>query len=124
MAVKTKKTKKMEADLNQAAAELIRMAKEGGVEQNFFFVTTFERYTTQLNTLDELKKIIDSSDTMVEKEYVKGRPNLSVHPAIDAYNKTSTAANQTAATLLKLIMAFASGPMMNDGGLRDDDIDL
>ena len=40
---------------------------------------------------------------MVTKEYVKGRGNVYTHPAIGEYNRTSTAANQTVQTLMKVI---------------------
>ena len=49
---------------------------------------------------------------MVTKEYVKGRGNVYTHPAISEYNKTATSANQTVATLIKIIKE-----------LRDDDTD-
>lgn len=49
---------------------------------------------------------------MVTKEYVKGRGNVYTHPAIGEYNKTATSANQTVATLIKIIKE-----------LRDDDTD-
>ena len=117
-------SKRMEKRLNQAAAEMIRMAEEGGVEQNFFFVTTLERYKTQLDLLKRLRQEIDSGELLVEKEYVKGRKNLVANPAIGEYNKTSTAANQTAQTLIRIITTFAEGPVMNGAGSGDDEIDL
>lgn len=116
--------KKPDSQLNKAAAELIRMAEEGGVEQNFFFTTTFNRYKVQLNTLTKLQKELDKGELLVEKEYVKGRKNLVANPAIGEYNKTSTAANQTVQTLIKIITTFAEGPVMNGASSGDDEIDL
>ena len=110
--------------LNKAAAELIRMAEEGGVEQNFFFTTTFNRYKVQLNTLTRLQRELDKGELLVEKEYVKGRKNLVANPAISEYNKTSTAANQTVQTLIKIITTFSEGPVMNGAGSGDGEIDL
>ena len=117
-------SKRQEKRLNRAAAEMIRMAEEGGVEQNFFFVTTLERYKTQLSVLDRLREEIDGGELLVKKEYVKGRENLVANPAIGEYNKTSTAANQTAQTLIRIITTFAEGPVMNGAGAGDDEIDL
>ena len=122
MAVKKKTTKK--SNLNTAAAQLIEMAERGGVEQNFFFTTTFNRYKVQLNTLTRLQKEIDDKDLLIEKEYVKGRVNLVANPAISEYNKTATAANQTVATLLKIITTFADGPVLGASTGEDEDIDL
>lgn len=90
-------------DLNKKAEELIKMAESSGVEQNFFFMTTFKRYQTQLNTLGKLEAEIRESGTIITKEYVKNRANVYIHPAVSEYNRTSTAANQTVQTLLKII---------------------
>ena len=98
--------------LNEQAKEILRIAQEHGVEQNFFFITTFKRYQVQINILNELEKKINEDGTLVTKEYVKGRGNVYTHPAIGEYNKTATSANQTVATLIKIIKE-----------LRDDDTD-
>lgn len=90
-------------DLNQQAKEILNIAEKHGVEQNFFFITTFKRYQVQINILNDLEKTINSDGTLVTKEYVKGRKNIYTHPAITEYNKTSTAANQTVQTLVKII---------------------
>lgn len=124
MAERKPPAREPEKKLNTAAAELIRMAEEGGVEQNFFFTTTFNRYKVQLNTLTKLQKELDKGELLVEKEYVKGRKNLVANPAISEYNKTSTAANQTVQTLIKIITTFAEGPVMNGASSDSDEIDL
>lgn len=90
-------------DLNAMAEEILRIAAEHGVEQNFFFLTTFKRYQVQIKILNDLEKTIKAEGNMVTKEYVKGRKNVYTHPAIGEYNKTSTAANQTMQTLLKIV---------------------
>lgn len=98
--------------LNEQAQEILRIASEHGVEQNFFFITTFKRYQVQIKILADLEKTIQAEGNTVTKEYVKGRKNVYTHPAIGEYNKTSTAANQTVQTLMKII-----AQMRND----DDD---
>ena len=95
-------------DLNQQAKEILNIAEKHGVEQNFFFLTTFKRYQVQINILNDLEKTINSQGTLVTKEYVKGRENIYTHPAITEYNKTSTAANQTVQTLVKIITTLRS----------------
>lgn len=89
--------------LNEQAQEILAIAEKHGVEQNFFFLTTFKRYQVQINILNDLERQIKESGTLVTKEYVKGRGNLYTHPAIGEYNKTATAANQTVTTLVKII---------------------
>jgi hypothetical protein len=53
--------------------------------------------------LNRLEKKIKEDGALVTKEYVKGRENIYTHPAIGEYNKTATAANQTVATLMKIV---------------------
>lgn len=101
--------------LNEQAQEILRIAEEHGVEQNFFFITTFKRYQVQINILNELEKKINDDGALVTKEYVKGRENLYTHPAIGEYNKTSTSANQTVATLIKIIKSLRNEDEVNDG---------
>ena len=89
--------------LKEQAEEILRIAEEHGVEQNFFFITTFKRYQVQINILSDLEQTIRADSAIVTKEYVKGRKNVYTHPAIGEYNKTATAANQTVTTLVKII---------------------
>ena len=110
-ATTTRKTKAKKLDLNDVASELIKLAEQGGVEQNFFFTTTFERYKTQLNLLTRLQAEISGADLMVTKEYVRGRQNLVSNPAINEYNKTSQAANQTVICLMKIISTFSKNSL-------------
>lgn len=92
--------------LDEQANEILKIAEQHGVEQNFLFLTTFKRYQVQLKILGDLKKKIDESGALVTKEYVKGRENLYTNPAISEFNKTSTAANQTVAILIKIIKSL------------------
>ena len=98
-----KTTEKKSLTLQEQAQEILRIAEEYGVEQNFFFLTTFKRYQVQINILNELEKKIKEDGALVTKQYVKGRENVYTHPAIVEYNKTATAANQTVATLMKIV---------------------
>lgn len=91
-------------NLSEQAQEILRIASEHGVEQNFFFITTFKRYQVQIKILNDLEQTIRDEGNTVTKEYVKGRKNVYTHPAISEYNKTSTAANQTVQTLMKIIL--------------------
>ena len=104
--------------LNEQAQEIIRMAEETGVQTNFFFVTTFKRYQVQLSNLSELEKAIKETGTLVTKEYVKGRANIYVNPAVTEYNKTTDSANRTVTTLMKIIKEFAK-----EAEERDSDYD-
>ena len=104
-----------EFNLKQQAEEILKIAQKHGVEQNFLFITTFQRYQVQLKILQDLQVKIKDDGALVTKEYVKGRENVYTHPAIGEYNKTSTAANQTVATLIKIIKSLRNGEDENEG---------
>ena len=102
----------MAKSLNEQAEEIIQIAEQSGVQSNFFFVTTFNRYKVQLNILTNLEKTMMSEGLTVTKEYVKGRKNLYSNPAVAEYNRTTDSANKTVATLMKILRNF---------GVRDGD---
>lgn len=116
-------------DLKMQADEILRLAAESGLQSNYFFVTTFERYQTQLEILDSLRQTINDEGLMVTKEYVRGRKNLYESPAIQSFNRTTDSANKTVATLLRIIKSFEAessheetDPLMDiiNGGDMDD----
>ena len=123
--------RKKTLSLEQQAKEIVKLAESAGVQTNYFFLTTFERYQTQIAILADLKKRIDESDTLVTKEYVKGRENVYTNPAITEYNKTTDSANKTVACLIKIIKGFKGEgnsedidplvSIINGGGDNDSD---
>lgn len=110
---------KKSINLNEKAKELLELAQEANVEQNFFFVSTFKRYQVQLKILNQLEAEINNSGVLVTKQYVKGRENVYTHPAVTDYNKTATAANQTVQTILKIITTLAEHSISDS--IPDDD---
>lgn len=97
--------------LQEQAERLLEQAEQKGVSTNFFFRTTFKRYQVQMRILADLESAIGEHGTTVTKEYVKGRQNIVINPAITEYNKTTTAANNTVTTLVKIIQTLTE-----DGG--------
>ena len=100
-----RRTKKPKT-LQEQAEEIKKLAEESGVQTNFFFITTFDRYLSQLAILDDLKASIDDNKSLVKQTYVKGRSNVVLNPAIRAYNSTTDSANKTVACLIKIINGF------------------
>lgn len=92
--------------LNDKAKEILELAEKSGVQTNYFFSTTFNRYLVQIKILEDLEKEINEAGALVTKEYVKGRENIYTNPAINAYNNTTNSANKTVATLLKIVQGF------------------
>lgn len=117
MAEKKGKKTVLKIDLNEQAKEILEKAQEKGVEHSFLFITTFQRYKEQIAHLVDLEKIIKEEGMLVEKEYVKGRKNLYMNPAINAYNSTAGAADKTAQLLIRYIVA----PLKDTDGDGDRD---
>ena len=101
--VKERKRGEGPESLAQKAEEILALAESEGVTKNFLFTTTFNRYRVQLSIMERLETAIEANGPLVVKEYVKGRKNLVVNPAISEYNKTATAANRTVVTLLNIV---------------------
>jgi len=98
--------------LQEQANQLLIDAEKKGVQQNFFFATTFKRYQVQMKIMSELEREINDLGATVQKEYVKGRTNVYTNPAITEYNKTATAANGTVSTLINILKSLSG----EDGG--------
>lgn len=116
MAAKRKTIKQLEAQ----ASRFLTAARRRGLENNYLFETTFQRYRDHIAHLEGLQKCIDENGDTVTKEYVKGRANLYVNPAIAAYNQTAGAADKAAQLLLKCIADLPPEKGGDDGDDGDD----
>ncbi len=74
------------------AQQILDKAKERGLESNFLFKTTFERYLTQLEACEKIKR--------AQEEAPDGAFDIRL---IRLYNSTVSGANGTAATLVSII---------------------
>lgn len=83
--------------------EILEKAKAKGIEDDYFFQTTFERYKFQLQLLADLQQDILENGIKTAKVYVKGYENEAPNPAIGEYAKIATCANNTVNTLLKIL---------------------
>ena len=92
--------------LKEQKDRILELAEKKGLASNYFFSTTFNRYETQLDVLTMLDDEIRNSGAVVTKEYVKGRENTYSNPAIAEFNRTSTAANGTVTTLIKILQSM------------------
>ena len=106
---------KQKINLNEYAERILEKAEKGATdEQLLFFVTTYKTYQEQTAILEELAATRRNMDALVTKEYVKGRQNVVINPVITEFNKTATARNNTAATLIKIITALNDLSLGND----------
>ena len=101
--------------MNEQAKVILEKARAKGIEHTFMFTTTFQRYVELISHMAELQKSLKDDKLMITKEYVKGRKNIYVHPALAAYNQTAAQANNTA----KILMTFIVQPL-SDSEDKDD----
>lgn len=92
--------------LKTTPEDLLKLAEDAGVADNYLFVTTFDRYQTQLKVLDKLKETIADAPVVVKKSYSQGKENIYTNPAITEYNRTTDSANKTVSTLMRIIRSF------------------
>lgn len=108
-------------DFTEQLEKIKDAAAKAGAETNVFYLTTLDRYIMQINMLTQLKEIIRKEGTAIQKEYIKGRPNLTINPAISEFNKTATAANNTVMTLTKIVKNLDMNSIM-DVDMEDEEL--
>lgn len=100
---------------------IIDAANKAGADTNVLYLTTLDRYRTQISIMEQLKSSIKENGPTVSKEYVKGRQNIVINPAISEYNKTASAANNTAQTLIKIVQSLGMNSIM-DLDIEEDEL--
>lgn len=96
-------TDKQIITLKERAAKILAKAREKGDEQALLFETIFQQYLETLDHRQKLRKALVDDGITVTKEYVKGRQNIYVHPALAAYATQGKLLLETAKTLMTLI---------------------
>ena len=99
----------------EQAEEIKKLAEECGVQSNFLFITTFDRYQVQLRILDRLEVALDKeTELKVTKQYSKEQKNEYANPLFREYSRAVDSANKTVGTLMRIIKNF------NVGGEEED----
>ncbi len=96
-------TERQIVSLKERAQKILKKAREKGDEQALLFETIFQQYLETLDHRQKLREAIVNDGTTVTKEYVKGRQNIYVHPALAAYAQQGKLLLNTAQTLMTLI---------------------
>lgn len=112
--------KKSKNNLDKKIEEVMSAAAKAGADTNLYYVTTLDRYRTLIKLMEQLKEAIAVDGMTVTKEYVKGRQNVVINPAVSEYNKIAGTANQTVQTLIKIVQALDEASIM-DAVMTDDD---
>ena len=101
-----------ESTLTDRIQEIKERAKKSGIEQNFFFVTTLERYEQLLKIGEGMKAEVDralaSGEYTTTKSYSNGKDNTYANPIFASYDRVVASANKTVETLMKIIRGFES----------------
>lgn len=84
--------KKNEKNVKEMAKGIYDQAQKCGLEKDACFQTSYHLLEVQIEMLDALEKSFKEDGATTTKEYVKGRENIYVHPAVDKYTKTSDSA--------------------------------
>lgn len=101
--------------LDDRVKQILKEAEKKGLLNNLLFEELLNDFVYQKNILERLKKELDASETLLAKEYVKGKPSLVVNNCISAYNATSNAMCNTVGAMAKLIKSFEG-----EGGSSSD----
>jgi len=83
--------------------ELMKMAESYGVADNALFVSAANQYMIQAKVIKKIEAVLDDSDAVVTKSYVKEVENLYSNPLIKELPKHSDSANKTLGLMLDII---------------------
>lgn len=94
----------MKKNLNEQIDEILKVAEQKGLSDNFFFTATFNDYKRQRMIIAKLaveidKAVVDSS----------GKPN----PCIQQYNKAAESAGKLALSLIQMVYGMSGASVPN-----------
>lgn len=94
--------------------KLMAMAKQYQVDDNTLFVAAAKTYDSQAKRKKKIEEQIEKDGETVEKEYVKGRQNITAHPLLDVLQKLEDSMNRTLHTMLEIITEIGEEPETPD----------
>ena len=92
-----------EERLEMLAEKFKGIAESLSEEHRYIFESTLETYFQLIKNFKVLKEALEADGCLITKEYVKGRQNVCIHPAMSEMNKTVNMLNSTAKTLIAII---------------------
>lgn len=90
------------------------MAEDYGVADNALFLSAAKNYQTQKKLIDRMSDCIENDETIVSKEYVKGRETLTAHPLVQQLPKHIDSANKSLSTMLDIITKLGQRKSVGD----------
>ena len=82
---------------------IMSLAEEKGVSENALFLQTLKNYQTLQIAIGKIDDILRNDETTITKEYIKGRENVYLHPAVKELSKLSDSSNKVLTMLLTII---------------------
>lgn len=104
----SKGASEQEKRLDMLAEKFKETAESLSEEHRYIFESTLETYFQLIKNFKVLKEALEADGCLITKEYVKGRQNVYVHPAMSEMNKTVNMLNNTAKTLIAIIKDLGS----------------
>lgn len=104
----SKSALEQEKRLDMLAEKFKETAESLSEEHRYIFESTLETYFQLIKNFKVLKEALEADGCLITKEYVKGRQNVYVHPAMSEMNKTVNMLNSTAKTLIAIIKDLGS----------------
>ena len=112
------------AKLKTTFDELMKLAKDYGVEKNALFLAAAKQYDLQQRVINLMNQSIEVGDLTTQKTYISGQANDYAAPLVKELPKHSDAANRTAQTILDIIVKLgkekprksALADLMDGGG--------
>lgn len=114
------KMKKDEKNVKELAKGILEEAAECGLDKDSSFITSYHLLEVQIEMLDALEKSFKEEGATITKEYVKGRENICIHPAVDKYTKTSDSAFNKILKLKEMLEKHSSSNLDDD--FENDDL--
>lgn len=110
---------KKKKNVKELAKGILEEAKKTGFDKDSSFLTSYHLLEVQIEMLEQLEKSFREDGATITKEYVKGRENVYVHPAVDKYTKTSDSAFNKILKLKEMVKK----DKLDDNDSFDDFID-
>ena len=104
----SKSALEQEKRLEMLAEKFKGTAESLSEDHRYIFESTLETYFQLINNFKVLKEALEADGCLITKEYVKGRQNVCIHPAMSEMNKTVNMLNSTAKTLIAIIKDLGS----------------
>ena len=88
--------------------KIMELAKAYGVDDNAIFVSAADRYSVQVDLIDQMRKQIEKDGLMIEHTNVKGDVNADVNPLTVQLPKYIDTANKTLSLMLDIIQRLGT----------------